>query len=343
MNNLFLPEIYSILNVRYSTRNMSDDEFEQLLPLLAIQLTEVDYHYAYDSSTLHKDWHNLLKEHVHGNTISSTKRVGMKLCEHFFPNFFEIKSKGKSFEELWKIPTVHEKILRWNRKSHSTPYLSELRRGVYFTQGLTKSTMYRPLIAKAIVQFYNAHSVLDPCAGWGGRMLGSVAAGAMYVGFEPNKKTYDNLCQLAKFLNIETQVKLYNAPFEDIESYLGKPKSQFDLVLTSPPYFNLEIYSDDNTQSYNRYTTYQEWVDGFLKPSIECGIQYLNTGGHSCWNVAKISKTKNLVQDVLNIHEQNNFITDQHFSIVSSKRQSNQTVTKNKKSSDDTVCFRRNT
>ena len=39
-------------------------------------------------------------------------------------------------------------------------------------------------------------------AGWGGRMLGTVAAGWSYVSCEPNPETYDNLQRLIRFLNI---------------------------------------------------------------------------------------------------------------------------------------------
>ena len=49
--------------------------------------------------------------------------------------------------------------MRWNRKSHSTPYLSEIKRGIYFNFGLPKSTMYRPQMAKMIVTDLNGELV----------------------------------------------------------------------------------------------------------------------------------------------------------------------------------------
>ena len=39
-----------------------------------------------------KDWDSLLKYKVCATDTNSTVRTGMKLCEHFFPNFYDIKN-----------------------------------------------------------------------------------------------------------------------------------------------------------------------------------------------------------------------------------------------------------
>jgi len=334
---LFRPLPYNILGVKNGTRNLSDKEFDRLLPDLAQEISQLDYRIIHDHGQLSKDWYSLQKANVYGNEIHSTSRIGMKLCEHFFPNFWDIRSMGKSFAESWKDPSVMEKVLEWNRKSHSTPYLSELRRGVYFVQGMTKSTMYRPLLAKAIVKHYRAKRVLDPCAGWGGRMLGTVAAGAEYYAFEPNVETVSNLYSLAYYLGIDKHVHIYCDDALQMDEY-DFPK--VNMILTSPPYFDLEIYDDGPKQSVQRFPSYKEWVRGFIRPLIDKGIDRLCSGGVSCWNVAKVRSRHDLVDEVEGCHSFRGMKPDETFSVVSSKRQANQTVTKNMKSSDDTVCYR---
>jgi DNA modification methylase len=42
-----------------------------------------------------------------------------------------------------------------------------------------------------------------------------------------------------------------------------------NLILTSPPYYNLEIYSDEATQSVKNDQSYEQWIDAFLKPVIK--------------------------------------------------------------------------
>ena len=324
--------IQTFLNIKNSVRNLSDVEFENILPTLSSELEDVSFYYSYSDSDLLKDWNALIKWNARVDTMASTQRVGMKLCEHFFPNFFDIENKdGNSFKSLWKADKL-EKVLRWNRKSHSTPYLSELRRGIYFNYKLAKSTMYRPQMAKMVVTNLGAKRVLDPCAGWGGRMLGVVAAGAEYVAFEPNTETYEGLLKLIKLLGIEDKVRIINDSALEMDKYdIG----EFDLILTSPPYFDLEVYSHEDTQSIKGCDTYSMWVNNFLKPLIELSISHMKQNGWSCWNVHNVGKMK-MIDDVKVIHEGYN--NQKVFSVTSSKRQTNQTVSK-KKNADITICY----
>ena len=324
--------IQTFLNIKNSVRNLSDVEFENILPTLASELEDVSFYYSYSDSDLLKDWNALIKWNARVDTMASTQRVGMKLCEHFFPNFFDIENKdGNSFKSLWKADKL-EKVLRWNRKSHSTPYLSELRRGIYFNYKLAKSTMYRPQMAKMVVTNLGAKRVLDPCAGWGGRMLGCIASGAEYVAFEPNTETYQGLLKLIEFLGIEDKVRIIKDSALEMDKYdIG----EFDLILTSPPYFDLEVYSHEDTQSIKGCDTYSIWVNNFLKPLIELSTSHMKQNGWSCWNVHNVGKMK-MIEDVKNIHSGYN--TQKVYSVISSKRQSNRTSS-DKKNSDVTICY----
>jgi 16S rRNA G966 N2-methylase RsmD len=328
--------IEKYLNIKNTLRNLLDEEFESLLPTLCKELENVSFYNEYSDGDLMKDWMNLKEWNANVNEIASTQRIGMKLCEHFFPNFYDIQNKkGDSFKSLWKSDKL-EKVLRWNRKSHSTPYLSELRRGIYFNYGLAKSTMYRPQMSKMVVTNLGAKRVLDPCAGWGGRMLGTIAAGAEYVAFEPNSETYEGLLNLSKFLGIQDKVRIIKDSALEMDKYdIG----EFDLILTSPPYFDLEVYIDEDTQSIKGCDTYQMWLDRFLKPLIQLSLTHMKEDGWSCWNVHNVGKMK-MIDDVKNIHSE--YETQKIYSVISSKRQSNRTSS-DKKNSDVTICYTKKT
>ena len=69
---------------------------------LASQLEKVNYHVYYPEDKLNRDWELLKNWHSTTNSINSTSRLGMKLCEQFFPNFYHIEdNKGRSFENQW--------------------------------------------------------------------------------------------------------------------------------------------------------------------------------------------------------------------------------------------------
>jgi 16S rRNA G966 N2-methylase RsmD len=317
---------------------LTDEEFEELVPHLAQELEKVSFYTEYSDIELRTDWMKLVGWNAHVDSIASTQRLGMKLCEHFFPNFYDIEDKkGNSFKSLWVAKNL-EKVLRWNRKSHSTPYLSEIKRGIYFNFGLPKSTMYRPQMAKMVVANLGGTTVFDPCAGWGGRLLGSLAAGVeTYTAFEPNTETYEGLLRMVKFLGFESRVKLYKDSALNMDRYDIR---NIDVVLTSPPYFDLEVYSHEDTQSIKGCTTYQMWVDKFLNPLVNGALQTLKPTGWSCWNVHNVGKMK-MIDDIANLHEDCH--TKTVFSVTSSKRQANQyTSSKNQKNSDVTICYSKN-
>jgi len=334
--NRILVNINDFLNVRYSTRNLSDTDFEDMIIQLSQQLEKVNYHSNHTEENLREDWGKLIRWTTTEVNINSTSRIGMKMCEHFFPNFYDIEdNKGKSFANSW-TPENLQKVLRWNRLGHSTPYLSELKRGIYFCCGLTKNTMYRPQMAKLLCLNYKPEIVLDPCAGWGGRMLGVVSSGARYIAFEPNTKTYNNLQKLINFLDIADRVQIICDDALKMNEY-NLPK--VDMVLTSPPYFDLEIYTKEDTQSVNNINDYSSWVELFLEPLIKKSIGHLKKEGISCWNVGKVGG-KNMSHNVNEIHNSMGYEIDKVFSVVSSKRQALQTKTKNEKSLDITEVFK---
>ena len=317
--------IENYLNRKNSLRILPDQEFDSIVEQLAEELLNVNYTYSYSDHELHHDWLELCRFDTTSTKSSSTVRSGMKFCEHFFPNFFEItNSKGQSFENCWTKENLI-KILRWNRKSHNTPYLSELRRGVYFCCGLSKNTMYRPHIAKTVCSNFSKKTVLDPCCGWGGRMLGALAAGKKYIGFEPNSETFLGLNKIASFLGVCDRVRIYNDGAENMSKY---DFEDTDLILTSPPYFNLEIYSESKHQSENMFSTYDEWRDQWLRHVIRKSINRLQPGGNSAWNVHDVGKMK-MIYDVEKIHSDFGYNVFHEVSLSSSKRQANDHRKKN--------------
>jgi len=130
---------------------------------------------------------------------------------------------------------------------------------------------FPPHLARNIYQKYGLDAkskILDPCAGWGGRMIGASVISNYYECFEPCTKTFNGLTKLYNFLkdlNDEFIAKINYLPFEDS----NLENDYFDFALTSPPYFDTEKYSDEITNSLNRYNSFQKWCDGFYLPLIQ--------------------------------------------------------------------------
>jgi len=146
---------------------------------------------------------------------------------------------------------------------------------------------FRPTIAKYIYNTYCPEwgSVLDPCMGYGGRLLGAYVSDtvAHYTGVDPSaQQIIGNTSMAARLFNNGIfDYRLVQRPFEDLET-CGK----FDLVFTSPPYFNKELYDYSEWQSFVRYPTLPEWLVGFLTPLITKSHACLKAGGYFALNIA---------------------------------------------------------
>ena len=268
------------------------------------ELMAIDYRYNYSVKELNDDWIRLC-----GTTQfkkGAQFKPGMKLCQHFCDNFWTIQNdKGFSFADAWKNPEVMDKVRLWGLQGMSQLWLSWIRRAVFMSAGLPNSSFYRPHFSKQITMMTGKQNgtLFDPCAGWGGRMLGTVANGWKYVSCDPNVETYNNLLRIIDFLNIGLEVSLHNVPVEDFDI---EGLNKVDVVLTSPPYFNLEVYTDADTQSYNKFDTYETWRDNWLYPLIDRSLNILYDDGISAWNVMNF-KGNDFAGDVIRKHEERDY------------------------------------
>jgi len=127
-------------------------------------------------------------------------------------------------------------------------------------------------------------AILDPCAGWGGRMLGASVVCDSYTAYEPSTKTYKGLKKLGVFIQEATptfKFKVHNIPFE--EAVL--PKGFYDIAITSPPYYDTEEYSEESTNSFNKFETFEEWCEGFYLPLIKKTMRALKPTGVFILNI----------------------------------------------------------
>lgn len=139
---------------------------------------------------------------------------------------------------------------------------------------------FKPSVAKYIYKKYNATSVLDPCAGWGGRLLGAYALSINYIGFDTNpdlQEPYERMLEALPSMTKECSVELR---WEDslTADWSGL---DFDLVLTSPPYVNLEIYN-----GMSPWATEADYYTKFLIPLIDKCLRYIKAGGRVCMNIS---------------------------------------------------------
>lgn len=220
---------------------------------------------------------------VDGDTIVGLSKGGGALCNQLFPHRWEARYRDQpSVREAWYDAKQLRRAIRFQFAVGDPVTPVRVFRAL---QAVVRGpTNFRPCFAKALVEAYCPEGgvVLDPCAGYGGRALGTLAASRVYVGVDPHPQAKASYDRLRDFL--PGSLTFYNEPFETVD--LGDLRA--DLVLTSPPYFSVERYSTDSSQSWVRYKTWAAWRDGFLRAFVQKAWDHLRVGGVFCVN------TKNL-------------------------------------------------
>lgn len=98
-------------------------------------------------------------------------------------------------------------------------------------------------LMQQVIDKYDIKSVYDPCAGWGERMLCCFNNNIKYQGVDINNDLKDGYLHMMVDYNMQKQ----NIAFCDSADY--KPDSNFDAVITCPPYGNIEIYTNYGSEN----------------------------------------------------------------------------------------------
>jgi hypothetical protein len=125
----------------------------------------------------------------------------------------------------------------------------------------------------------------DFSCGWGVRLLSSMRNRVEYYGTDPNNLLVDRLRQMATDYNtVNDTSAFYDIRCHGSETFVPEWENTIGVAFSSPPYFNLEDYGVGN-QSYKPGTSYQEWLDNYLRPTIENIKKYLIDDGKMLVNI----------------------------------------------------------
>lgn len=224
------------------------------------------------------------------HVLERPSSVGLRTANSLQRNLWNVKVKGRSPLECFENDESLRKILiravrlRPDRKCWSA---NEVRTfsGLY---NRSRASNFRPTVAKVIYERYSGagSQVLDFSAGFGGRAFAAMAAGREYHAIDPEKCQIRGINELKKLVGGIT--KTWVGCAEDILPKIED--ASYEIVFSSPPYFNLEKYSPNPKQSYKRYPEFESWISGFLQPVVSHAYRILQKGGYFVVNIANIPR-----------------------------------------------------
>jgi hypothetical protein len=248
---------------------------------------------------------------LNDNLIKNSNSTGLDILKHFIGDKFYKASNGKikSVFDAFTEDNTFRKVLK-NRMGWNISFEDNTPRPFVFgitdkmiVQGIRSSSQgslissFKPAIAKFLYNKYVPKNgkIFDYCAGWGARLLAALSLNMEYYGTDP--LTYKELNNMMLFFNGKGEI--YPNPSEDETLYQNIP--EVDFIFSSPPYFNYEIYSHDNTQSYNQYPNYDTWLSKYWNNTVlNCLSIMKDKALFSICIIDKIGKI-NIANDMLNI------------------------------------------
>jgi len=205
---------------------------------------------------LQEDWHK--NEELNNITDCFTEECRIKCKFGKYPSPLEYWQSNKL--NLFKITSDPRK----------------LRELLYSQTKLCNN--FRISVALSILQIFHAKKWLDISAGWGDRLIAAIAYNVdRYVSVDPNPCLFKGYKQIIDTLASNKQkYTIIQGGFEQVTL----PDEKFDLVFSSPPFFDLEDYSNSQDDSLHKYKQKDEWYNKFLIPSLDKAYNYLELGGH---------------------------------------------------------------
>ena len=238
---------------------------------------------------------------------------GQDLLNSYFPCRKDVEKRGFSAQSRYvqKATAMDGKSLAKN-VLRCLEYYGSISNDSFFDEFLFAEGLwisgFQPLTAAALIKrslrLRNVNSeaiFLDLCGGWWGRGLGAVISGRVgrIITVDPSTGATEGARALwsdvqrwmsEDFADFKAPlVEILQMCAEDVDPELMPP---VDLILTSPPYFDLEKYCREPTQSVVKFPSYEQWRVAFLGKLLSTAFAVLKPGGHCIINIANTPSGK---------------------------------------------------
>jgi hypothetical protein len=232
------------------------------------------------------DLKSLASFQVEGKTIP-IHSTGLGLCSAYMPHRFDTRNSDADFSAKGAFYDDDRCIraLRFCLKGARPGLTPGHLRNVLTALNRTPNC-FRPSVAKVLVDAYcpKGGVVFDPCAGWGGRLVGTLSSGRKYVGIDSSEQTHACLYRLG--FRVCSVSGLDLAAVRVIHSKIQAADLSgvsADFAMTSPPFWTRELY--DGTQDD---ISVADWREDFLRPMFRRVSEVLQPGSHFAVHIADI-------------------------------------------------------
>jgi hypothetical protein len=228
------------------------------------------------------------KSHIDNNQLVKYKNIIRNI---HFRNILQKTTSGldnvPSFLDvlidLYKKEIIDYKIIT----PSAIHYIQSGRIGSVFSSFYFRASIMNPYVVYSLQHnILKGSHIFTPTLGWSSYAYGFLECPYIkeYVGVDVIhdvcKKTAD---LISYYPHIKTEIIC--KPSEDLLLdivFMKRYNRHFDTIFFSPPYYELEMYPGEN-QSTHRYTTFETWLSGYWRKTIELCYHVLTPNGKLCY------------------------------------------------------------
>jgi hypothetical protein len=250
------------------------------------------YHFRGRIISEPKLWDNLFRgKHVF--VIADTTKAD-ELSDLYLEHLRLLTHRNNSRPVLdyYTDPLLRQEFAREHLKRYPSGSINaeDLRDSLYY---LTyESRQFRPSWGRGIIQLLfppesrrplNTLKMLDMSAGWGDRLITALSLGCDYTGYDPNINLKEGHDAMIRDFGDPAKYKITYEAFEKADV----PENTFDFLLSSPPFFDVEIYPGGD-QSIKNYPTLDLWFRKFLFVALDKAWKALKINGYLAIHLSEL-------------------------------------------------------
>ena len=234
---------------------------------------------------------DLIRIGANAHTLSPRSRIGNNIVDYFTfrqrlatkgkynINFFEFIQHLDEFKKKHFIATMltyYKNVKNKNNTKNEYVVYKEV-----YNICISAINIMRPLNCMELFTKYKAQKVLNFCAGWGGSTVGAAALHLdTHYGIEINSALKEPYEKMLAYLATRSPTKQHIYICDALQ--FDYTQLDYDTVFSSPPYYFLEKYANNNS-----YVSKKAMDDTFYRPLFLKTYESLQVGGHYIINICK--------------------------------------------------------
>ena len=204
---------------------------------------------------------------------------------------------------------------------------------------------FRPSIAKwmyargAELANVNKAKVFDYSGGWAARAMGALSLGFDYDATDPLTAKCIEKC-IKTFKKDLQKCNVFDRCSEDEFFRNSTFEEKYDIIGSCPPYFDLEIYSNDEKQSTSTCKEYQDWLETYWRRTVKNCIYMMKNKGIFILVMKEMVNKFSIFNDMVSImFEEGLEMIEKHYYKTTTNHLSGKTKTGRSTKANEVVIF----